>query len=95
MKRYCSIVNGVKGGRPIFKPNNSFNIPDIKIVLLTENQYNALIEKYGNKVLSTALNILEEWLIKSPLGKKFQGKNNYGYFRSDGWLINEAKRICN
>ena len=87
-------MNGMKGGRPTANPLNSFSIPDIKLVILTENEYYKLIKKYGNEILSAALKILEDWLTNSPTGRKIRGKNNYALFRSDGWLINEAKRIC-
>ena len=92
MKKCPSKMNGKKGGRPNSnKYNNAFSIPDITFVILTEKQYNTLLERYGGSLLKHALVILEDWLKTSRLGSKYQGKNNYAHFRSDGWVINEAK----
>lgn len=90
--KISSIENGKKGGRPNKSSYiTAFTIPGINTVILTENQYNTLIERYGAKLINTALNILEHWLISSPVGHKYKGKNNYAHFRSDGWVINTAK----
>ena len=91
MKR-ISKRNGKKGGRPnCDKYNSAFEIPEINFVILTEFQYNALLERYGSALIKNALLILDEWLCSSPVGCKYKGKNNYASFRSDGWLINLAK----
>ena len=81
-----------KSGRPIGDNMNIYYIKGINLVILTETEYNTLIKKYGTKIINKALMILDDWLKKSPIGKKYQGKNNYAHFRSDGWLINEAMR---
>lgn len=87
-----SIKNGRKGGRP--KVNAyiaAVTIPGINTVILTEYQYDTLIKRYGDLVLSKALEILDNWLNSSPYASKYKGKNNYAHFRSDGWVINTAK----
>ena len=84
--------NGQKGGRPTINSGIKFEIPDIKLVILTPTQYNSLLEKYGYKLLRKALEILDEWLSGgSRVSDKYVGKNNYAHFRSDGWVINTAK----
>ncbi len=89
MSGTASIENGKKGGRP--KYHTKAEIPGINLVILTPVQYNSLLEKYGYELLKKALLILENWLKFSPKGSKYAGKNNYGHFRSDGWVINSAK----
>ena len=86
-----SAYNGKKGGRPKTNSITAISIPGITTVILTENQYDTLIEKYGFLLLEKALKILDEWLNSSPYAIKYKGKNNYAHFRSDGWVINEAK----
>lgn len=84
--------NGKKGGRPKLNEEiGAFIIPNVKTVILTKAQYNTLIEKYGITLVIKALMILDEWLNNSRIGNKYKGKNNYAHFRSDGWVINEAK----
>ncbi len=91
MRKYSSIRNGRKGGRPQLQ-NIKFEIPNIEIVILTPKQYRTLLEKYGYDILQKALQVLENWLKTSPEGDKYRGRNNYGHFRSDGWLINSVIR---
>ena len=92
MKNNVSIQNGRKGGRPNSDCYvSTYIIPNINMVILTEHQYNALLERYGMELLKKALSILEDWLKSSPIGIKYRGKNNYAHFRSDGWVINTAK----
>ena len=94
MKKSVSIINGKKGGRPDgSKYVTTFVVPGINLVILTEHQYNILAERYGLPLLKKALSILDEWLQKSPVGSRYKGKNNYAHFRSDGWVINEAKQM--
>lgn len=93
LRRYSSIRNGRKGGRPKADCKTSLRLPDITLVILTQNQYNTLIEKYGYILIAKALEILESWLKSSPDAEKYRGKNNYGHFRNDGWVINSAKNI--
>ena len=92
MSGYSSTINGKKGGRPSYSINIKIEIPTNSFVILTPDQYNTLIEKYGYKLIEKAVEILSNWLTTSPHGEKYKGKNNYGHFRSDGWVINTAKR---
>lgn len=95
-RKLISKYNGRKGGRP--KPDSEIRIelPEINLVVLTPNQYNSLLEKYGYELLRNALLILDKWLLSgSRPAEKHIGRNNYAHFRSDGWLLNEAKKIIN
>ena len=92
MSGNSSIENGKRGGRPICDKNIKISLPNIEFVILTPFQYEHLLEKYGNSLLNKALEILEDWLACSPYGIKYRGKNNYGHFRSDGWVINTARQ---
>lgn len=92
MKMCQSVINGRKGGRPNSEQYIAkFSIPGITLVFLTENQYNILLSRYGDTILKKAILILEDWLKTSRAAIKYKGKNNYAHFRSDGWVINEAK----
>lgn len=92
-KKWFYKNNGIKGGRPKQDSKIYIQIPEITIVNLTKPQYNTLVEKYGHGLLLSALKILDNWLMSgSPLALKYVGKNNYAHFRSDGWVINEARR---
>ena len=93
-KKWFHKNNGLKGGRPKQDSEIYIKIPEIKLVNLTSNQYEKLVKKFGDAVLKTALKILDMWLISgSPCALKHIGKNNYAHFRSDGWVINEAKNL--
>ena len=88
-----SKLNGKKGGRPKQNSEIRIEIPDIDLVILTPTQYGSLLEKYGYELLRKALIILDEWLKSgSKYAERYRGKNNYAHFRSDGWVVNEAKR---
>ena len=81
-----------KGGRPKQDSKIRIELPDIDLVILTPTQYNSLVEKYGYEILRKALLILDDWLkTGSKYSKKYIGKNNYAHFRSDGWVVNEAR----
>ena len=89
-----SRANGKKGGRPKQDSNIHIDIPEIKLVILTPNQYNLLLKRYGEELLMKSLQILDNWLkTGGKASVKYVGKNNYAHFRSDGWLLNTAKRI--
>lgn len=91
-KKWFYKDNGKKGGRPKQDSKIYIKIPEINLVHLTKPQYNTLVEKYGHELMSRALKILDGWLMSgSPLALKYVGKNNYAHFRSDGWVINEAR----
>ena len=86
-------INGKKGGRPKQDSKTQIKLPDIDLVVLTQEQYNLLIKKYDYKLLKTALLLLDNWLkTGSKYAIKYIGKNNYAHFRSDGWVINTALR---
>ena len=86
--------NGKKGGRPKQDSSIHIELPDIDLVILTPTQYGSLLEKYGYTLLEKAIKILDEWLLHGgKASEKYIGKNNYAHFRSDGWLLNEAKRL--
>lgn len=91
MSGKISAKNGKKGGRPVYEESLKIKIPSVEFVILTQSQYETLIEKYGFNLLIIALSILENWLKSNPNGLKYRGKNNYGHFRSDGWVINTAR----
>ena len=85
--------NGQKGGRPKQDSTIRIELPEIDLVILTPDQYGSLLEKYGYELLRKALQILDTWLRSGcKSANKYVGKNNYAHFRSDGWVINEAKR---
>lgn len=98
MSGFSSVENGKKGGRPMNEKckNERYKLDNVNnFVILTENQYNTLIEKYGLSLISKAFLIFDDWLSNSRIGIKYTGKNHYAYFRSDGWLINAAKiQLC-
>ena len=87
---YCK-ENGKKGGRPKYSQYMKIELPDFQMIVLTPTQYGTLLEKYGYSLLYKAFSIFESWLKSSP-GEKYRGKNNYGHFRSDGWVINAARK---
>ena len=92
MKKNSFRINGEKGGRPKSDTYlSTFVIPGFDTVILTEHQYDTLLSRYGKVLLDKALTIFQQWLMTSPCAVKYAGKNNYAHFRSDGWVINEAK----
>lgn len=91
-RKLVSQSNGLKGGRPKQDSKIRIELPDIEMVILTPNQYNSLIEKYGYELLRKAISILDQWLkYGGKKAEKYAGKNNYAHFRSDGWVINTAR----
>ena len=86
--------NGKNGGRPKQDSKIYIKIHGITYVILTPSQYKTLAEKYGHELLKIALKILDKWFMSHSISaKKYMGKNNYAHFRSDGWVINEARKI--
>ena len=95
-KKWFYENNGKKGGRPKQDSQIYIQIPKIKLVNLTSNQYQMLINRYGKNIITKAISLLDEWLRSgSPSASKYIGKNNYAHFRSDGWVINEAIKTLN
>ena len=92
-KKFFHKSNGQKGGRPRQDSSIHITLPDVKFVELTSEQYFTLLDKYGADLLVIALKILDDWLWHGRnTSCKYTGKNHYAYFRSDGWLVNEAIR---
>lgn len=90
-KKWFHKHNGRKGGRPMQDKQIYIKIPEIKLVNLTYHQYETLLNRYGKKIITKAISLLDDWLRSgSPSAVKYIGKNNYAHFRSDGWVINEA-----
>ena len=93
IKLKSSRENGKKGGRPKQDSSIRIELPEIELVILTPVQYEFLLKKYGYELIKKSLLILDNWLKKGGKNsEKYVGKNNYGHFRSDGWVINYAKR---
>lgn len=93
-KRLSCINNGKKGGRPKQDSKIRIELPDIELVILTPNQYGSLLEKYGYDLLRKSLLLLDDWLkTGGKSSAKYVGRNNYAHFRTDGWLINEARQF--
>lgn len=85
--------NGCKGGRPADDDSPRKEIPNIKLVNLTEVQFDRLVEKFGEKVILKAIELLEDWLETSNISKSAKaalGKNHYCYFKRDKWIIQKA-----
>ena len=77
-------------------PIQFMKFDDVECVHLTEEDYTKLCDKHSSNIIDTGIKILDNWLIKggksaqSYLGKDY---NHKGHFRSDSWVINEAKKI--
>lgn len=63
------------------KENNNI-YGELGNVLLTQDQYNTLSEKYDN--LNDAIEVLDTWLGTS--GSKHKNKNHLAYFKSNSWV---------
>ena len=93
-RKLISKYNGRKGGRPLQDSKIRIELPGIELVILTPDQYGHLVNKYGIQLLSKALTLLDNQLKKSGrFSDRYAGKNNYAHFRSDGWLLNEARNM--
>ena len=92
-KQKLKIKKVKKCGRPKQDSSIRIELQGIDLVILTPSQYDSLLEKYGYDLLKKALFILDNWLKSgSKPAEKYIGKNNYAHFRSDGWVVNEARR---
>lgn len=95
-KQKLKIKKVKKCGRPKQDSSIRIELQGIDLVILTPSQYDSLLEKYGYDLLKKALCILDSWFKSgSKYARLYIGKNNYAHFRSDGWLINEAKSKLN
>lgn len=93
-KRKTKKINGEKGGRPA-KPviQDRLLRNDIDFVNLEKSDYEKLINKFDKSIIDTGIQILDNWLAKgSKTAKEYIGKNHYGFFRRDSWVVNEAKK---
>lgn len=78
-----------KRGRRKSEIKESIKLDSGELVNLTINQYKTLIYKYGEIFIQKAISILNEWLkLETKHSKKYLNKNNYAFFRKDGWVIN-------
>jgi len=92
--KITSQKNGKSGGRPKITSSEKIELSNVENVILTQIQYDKLLDKYGESLLVKALFILDKWLSDgSDKAKKYIGKNHYAHFRSDGWLINNTKYL--
>lgn len=88
--------NGCKGGRPKDDDSPKKDLgEDNKLVNLTELQYDRLVTKFGEDVITLAVKELEDWLESgdagiSKMAKNALGKNHYCYFKSDKWVIQKS-----
>jgi hypothetical protein len=84
--------NGVKGGRPNDNDAPRIDIKDVEYVNLTEPQYKRACEKFGENIVNKAISCLESWLaLKGRTQEQYLGKNHYGFFKSDNWVIKKAQ----
>ena len=87
--------NGCKGGRPKDddSPRKDFG-EEIETVILTESQWEKIVAKYGENLALKMVKVLDDWLsIGGHNAKQYIGKNNYGHFRKDYWVFQEAKKL--
>ena len=65
-------------------------------VLLTDKQYNTLINTYGEDLTLLAIRLLNDKINSNRFNKKLiKAKNHYQYFRRDGRILNFALDILN
>jgi len=92
--KITSKKNGKFGGRPRVSSLEKIELSNAENVILTQIQYDKLLDKYGTELFEKALLVLDKWLTEgSDKAKKYIGKNHYAHFRSDGWLINNARYL--
>lgn len=90
-KRY---KNGCKGGRPKDEDSPRKIFEDYETVILTESQWEKIVAKRGEELALAMVKILDNWLsLNGTTAKQYVGKNNYGHFKGDGWVLNEAKKL--
>lgn len=73
----------------IKEKNNIYG--ELNNVLLTQEQYNTLSEKYDN--LNDAIEVLDTWLGTS--GSKHKNKNHFAYFKSNSWVWERVTGVSN
>lgn len=66
-------------------------IPDCEYVLLTQDEHNKIIKKWGEVKAAKMIEILDAWLGRNTKNAiAARGKDHYGYFRKDSWVSNNA-----
>lgn len=89
-KRY---KNGCKGGRPKDDESPRKDFGEYETVILTETQWDKIVAKYGEELAMQMVKTLDDWLaVGGQNAKQYIGKNNYGHFRKDYWVYQEAKK---
>lgn len=83
--------NGQNGGRPKEdnKPRKEFKgFEDINI---TEEQFQKLINKYGEEKVMKMIARFDGWLAKrGKSARQYLGKNHYAHFRIDNWFVKQV-----
>ena len=65
-------------------------------VLLTQKQYEKLVESYGEDLSKFAIQLLNEKILANKNDTNlYNAKNHYQYFRKDGKIINFAMEMLN
>ncbi len=65
-------------------------------VLLTNEQFNKLIDNFGEDLTMFAIKLLNDKIKSNLTDRKLRkAKNHYQYFRSDGKIINFALEVMN
>ncbi len=65
-------------------------------VLLTKEQYNKLVENFGEDLVTFAIKLLDDKIKANNTDKKLcNAKNHYQYFRSDSKIISFALEVMN
>lgn len=85
--------NGCKGGRPKDEDSPKKDFGEDCLVTLTENQWERIVAKRGEKLAIKMVEVLDDWLsIGGTNAKQYIGRNNYGHFKSDSWVLQTAKK---
>lgn len=92
-KRY---IDGCKGGRPKADEDDSpqKNIEGAEYFIITEKQYDSACERLGKDVVDRTILLIDNWFAKkNDNAKKYIGRNNYGFLRSDNSFVVQAKEM--
>lgn len=92
IRRRIELRNKRSAARTQSEVTERKEIDGIEYVNLTEEHYEKLIDKYGDELTLKAISLLDTWLSKKgKSAKQYIGKNHYAHFRSDSWVIQNAK----
>lgn len=84
--------NGCKGGRPKDDDSPKKKFDEFELITLTEAQWEKITIKYGEELALKMVEIFDNWLsVGGKTAQQYIGKNNYGHFKSDNWVLNKAK----